>query len=115
MGTRHSAYRTQAITLSDILTSRSFDSWLTAPSQFHVKIYSLSFAALGPFLGNNVLTLEPLNHLFHLLTVVLVFKLGQCIFDSRVGLTSAGVISVWPSFLLHSTQTLKDPLLTIGL
>jgi hypothetical protein len=42
--------------------------------------------------------------------VVLIYSLGKEIFDQRVALLAAGTVALWPSFLLHTTQMLRDPL-----
>ncbi|MGZ8843421.1 MAG: hypothetical protein ACXW18_07145, partial [Pyrinomonadaceae bacterium] len=37
--------------------------------------------------------------------------LGKTVFDRRSGLLAAMIVGLWPSFLAHSTQLLRDPLL----
>lgn len=103
-------YRAQAVMLSEILTSDGATAWLTAPAPLHVKLYSLSFAVFGPLFGFNILSAEPLNVLYYLAILSLVGKLGQEVFDRRVGLLAAGAVALWPSFLIHTTQLLRDPL-----
>ncbi|MBA2734800.1 MAG: hypothetical protein H0U54_18205 [Acidobacteria bacterium] len=109
------AYRGEVISLIDTLFQQGLMAWLSASSNFlvnpfHLKIYSLSFAVLGPWLGYNILSAEPLNLLYYLLILSLVFKLGCEVFDRRVGLLAAGMVGLWPSFLLHTTQLFRDPL-----
>jgi hypothetical protein len=41
----------------------------------------------------------------------MVFKLGELVFNFRTGLVAAAIVALWPSFLLHTTQLLRDPLL----
>ena len=103
-------YRAESISLTGILTRDGVAAWLATPAPFHVRAYSLSFAAFGPVLGFNVLSAEPLNLLCYLATLILIFKLGQEVFDRRVGLAAAALVALWPSLLLHTTQLLKDPL-----
>ena len=105
------AYHEQARELARRLTREGPASWLgAADAPPHVRLYSLSYAALGPVLGRSVLCAEPLNLLFYLTTLWLVYRIGAEAFGRRAGLISAAAVAVWPSFLLHTTQPLKDPL-----
>lgn len=108
-------YRIEAISFIRVLSHEGIANWLNASSQyvmssFHIKLYSLSFALLGPLVGYNILAAEPLNLLCYLSTLYLVFALGRETFDERAGLVAAGIVALWPSFLLHTTQLFKDPL-----
>lgn len=103
-------YRAETISLTGILTRDGMAAWLATPAPFHVRLYSLSFAAFGPVLGFNVLSAEPINLLSYLATLILIFKLGQEVFDRRVGLLAAVMVALWPSMLLHTTQLLRDSL-----
>jgi Dolichyl-phosphate-mannose-protein mannosyltransferase len=106
-------YRTKAMELVATLSRGHVADWLFAPLPFHVKLYSLSFAALSPLLGFTMLSAEPLNMLYYLLIVILVFKLGEEVFDERTALLAAAIVALWPSFLLHTTQLLRDPLFIV--
>lgn len=108
-----SRYHLEAIALVEALTNHGFGAWLKAPPQLHVKIYSLSYAAFAPLFGYNIIAAEPLNALYYLTTVYLVFAIGRKIFNRRAGLLSALIVALWPSFLLHSTQLLRDPLFIV--
>jgi 4-amino-4-deoxy-L-arabinose transferase-like glycosyltransferase len=108
-------YRKEAISLVDILTQQGIGAWLTAPFQFHVKLYSLSFAIFGPLLGFNNLSAEPLNVIYYLAILYLVFKLSREVFDRRTAILATSVVALWPSFLLLTTQLLRDPLFIIAM
>ena len=107
-------YRAESISMADLLAREGILAWLTTPAPFHVRAYSLSFALFGPVLGFNVMSAEPLNLLCYLSTLILVFKLGQELFDRRAGLLAALTVALWPSLLLHSTQILRDPLFQLA-
>jgi hypothetical protein len=107
--------RAEASQLSDSLRQGQIHHWLNANSPLHIKLYSISFALLEPLCGSNILSAEPLNLLCYLAILVLVFDLGQEIFDRRAGLIAAATVALWPSFLLHTTQLLKDPLFLVGM
>lgn len=103
------SYRTEAEDLAESLRHGRLTEWQSNP-RLHVKLYSLFFLLCGPILGRNILSLEPVNLTFYLLVIALVYSLGKTIFDQRVGLIAGGAAAVWPSFLLYSTQMLRDPL-----
>jgi ABC-type multidrug transport system fused ATPase/permease subunit len=97
----------QANSLSDLLI-RSPLVWLGIPGNFHLKLYSLSLAILRPLFGVNILSVEPINLLCYISILWLAFKLGEEVFDRQAGLLATIAIALWPSFLLHTTQLLKD-------
>jgi hypothetical protein len=71
------AYMSEVRALVDILTREGPSAWLAANYPFHVKIYSVSFAALSPVFGFSTLSAEPLNLFYYIAIVCLVFKLGE--------------------------------------
>jgi hypothetical protein len=108
-------YQGQAATAVVILTHGGIRPWLGVRFDAHVKLYSLSFLVLGPLLGNNILSAEPFNLGCYLAILILVFKFGREVFDERVGRAAAGVVSVWPSFLVDTVQILKDPICVLAM
>lgn len=107
--------REDAVTLAQMLWSSRFHEWFSVSYPFHVKLYSIGFAVIGGFLGFNILSAEPLNLFCYLGILIFVYKVGNEIFDSRAALIGSGMVALWPSFLLHTTQLLKDPLFTLGM
>ena len=108
-------HRTDAVALSEYLRSGALVNWFRAAYPLHDKLYSICFAVLGPWLGFNILSAEPLNLLLYLGIVFLVYKLGDEMFSARAGRVAASVVALWPSFLLHTTQLLRDPLFVLAL
>jgi hypothetical protein len=108
-------YRLEAVALARLLTARGIAAWLAISSPFHVKLYSLSYAIFGPLFGFNVLSVEPLNILYYLAILTLIFLLGREVFDRRVGLLASVASTLWPSLLLHTTQLLRDPLFIVAM
>lgn len=106
-GARH---RSDAASLSEVLRVGEVRYWVVADRPLHVKLLSVCFALFGPWLGFNVLSAAPLNALYYVATLALLFGLGREVFGRRAGLLAAGAVAVWPSFLLHTTQFVKDPL-----
>ncbi|MES1254716.1 MAG: hypothetical protein ABUS56_03855 [Acidobacteriota bacterium] len=108
-------YRADALSLSERLTSGGMLAWLTASEPLAIKLFSLSLALVGRWAGVTILGAEPINALSYLAILLLVFILGRDAFNPRAGLLAAGTVGLWPSFLLHSTQFLKDSLFAGGL
>jgi hypothetical protein len=103
-------YRADAAALGESLRRGELGAWVAANRPFHVKLYAICFALFGPLLGFNILGAEPLNALLYLACVASVFRIGREVFDARAGALAACAVALWPSFLLHTTQFLKDPL-----
>lgn len=108
-------YRLKSVELVDALARGNFAGWFYSPLPLHVKLYSLSFAVLHPLFGFTMLSVEPLNLLYYLLILVLVYKLCAEVFERRAALLAAVTIALWPSFLLHTTQLLRDPLFIVAM
>jgi hypothetical protein len=103
------AYLKTSIQLKDSLDQNGVAAWLGATSQTHAKLYSLSYVAFGCLFGDNILSFEPLNLFYYLSIIILVFKLGEEIFDRQTGLIAGCAVALWPSFLIHTTQLFRDP------
>ena len=104
------AYRNLISEMTSVLRNNGLSSWLTFRAPLHCRLYSLSFAFSGNILGYNILAAEGLNLLYYLGILILVFWLGTTLFNRRAGLIAAAIIGLWPSFLVHSTQLIRDPL-----
>ncbi len=104
-------YQDEVVELCGILKAQGVVAWATWPTQLHVRLYSLPVIALNGGTHFDILTIEPLNLVYYLAILVLVFKLGEAVFNYRTGLMAAVAVAIWPSFLLHTTQLLRDPLL----
>lgn len=106
-------YLLEANELAHILIQRGPVVWLVATGNFHVKLYSLSLVMLGPLLGANILSIEPINLLLYLSILWLTFKLGEELFDRNVSFLATAAVALWPSWLLHTTQLLKDQVFVV--
>jgi hypothetical protein len=102
-----------ATSLSEVLTHRGIRSMMTLRFPFHIKFYAFSFALFGPIVGANILAAEPLNAVLYVLLLFLIFTLGEKCSGSLAGLIAASVVGLWPSFLLHTTQLVKDQLFIV--
>jgi hypothetical protein len=104
------SYKELATRMADELHTNGFAAWVRARAPLHSRLHSISFAIFGRLLGQNILAAEPLNLFYYLGILACVYGLGRLIFRPATGLLAATIVSLWPSFLLHSTQLIRDPL-----
>ena len=90
------------------LQTRGFKAWLETRMPLHSRIQSFAFATFGRVLGHNILAVEPLNLLYYLGILSCIYFLGREIFSERAGLLAASIVGVWPTFLVYSTQLMRD-------
>ena len=102
------SYRALSSELANTLQTNGVSAWLATKAPLHCRLYSLLFATIGRVLGHNVLAAEPLNLVYYLGILCCVYFLGREIFNARAGMLAAIIVAVWPSFLLHSTQMIRD-------
>ncbi len=107
-------YQEEVADLVEVLKNSGPVTWATWPTQLHGRLYSLPLAAVSRWMGFSVLAIEPLNLVYYLAILTLVFKLGKEVFDYRAGLMAATIVALWPSLLLHTMQLLRDPLLLVA-
>lgn len=103
-------HRDDAEVLGQYLRHGQFGSWFSSAYPFHVKLHSIGFAIFGGLLGSNILAAEPVNLLCYLGILILTWRLGNEAGGRPAGLLAAITVALWPSFVLHTTQLLKDPL-----
>src|SRR5712671_7531851 len=104
-------YQIDIALLSNELSQLGIMAWLNAAAPLHVKLYFISHVIFSHWTGLNILTIEPLNLVCYLAILFLVYKLGEMIFDRLTAMLATIIVGLWPSFLLHTTQLLRDPLL----
>jgi putative peptidoglycan lipid II flippase len=103
-------YRIEAQEMANLIRQGRIRHWTAYKASFHVKLYSLSFALAGGLVGPNILAAEPLNLFYYLLILALSYCITWEAFDQNVAVLAGGVIGLWPSLLLHTTQLLRDAL-----
>ena len=101
-------YQRLASELTGELETRGLNSWLETRMPLHTRLQSLAFATFGKVLGHNILAVEPLNVLFYLGILSCIYFLGREVFDERAGLLAAAIVGIWPTFLIYSTQLMRD-------
>ena len=103
-------YQRVAVDLAEQLQTNGFNAWVNAKAPLHSRLYSLSFASFGRLVGHNILAAEPLNLFYYLAILICIYFLGREVFNERAGIIAATIVALWPSFLFHSTQLMRDPL-----
>ncbi|HWN09385.1 MAG TPA: hypothetical protein VNO50_09010 [Pyrinomonadaceae bacterium] len=106
--------REEIMRLGATLVRGEIREWIYSPAPFHLKLFSICFALPGP-LPKTILSAAPLNSLCYLAILALIFNLGQEALSRRAGLLAAATVALWPSFLMHTTQLLKDPLFLVAM
>ena len=107
-------YQRGAARLAEVLRQGGVAAWAAERQPVHVRLISIQFALFGPLTGYGTLSAEPFNLLCYLAVVGLTLLLGREVGGGRAGLLAAGVVALWPTFLLHTLQLLKDPLFIAG-
>ena len=102
-------YRREAVQLVETWRTRGTRAWMREGARTHVRALSVAFALLAPALGTGIVAAEPVNLVYYVAIVALVLAIGTEIGGRRAGLVAAGAVALWPTFLLHTTQLLKDP------
>lgn len=108
------AYQSHCLDLARMLRNEGLWAWATSPNQLHLRFYSLPLVPFPHWKTFSILAIEPVNLLYYLAILAMVFKIGERVFDYRSGLIAATVVALWPSLLLHTTQILRDPLLIVA-
>ena len=107
-------YRDGAVRLSEVLKRDGVAAWAAVAQPLHVRLISLNFALFGSLTGYGPLSAEPFNLICYLAVVALTLLLGREVGGARAGLLAAAAVALWPTFLLHTLQLLKDPLFIAG-
>lgn len=92
------------------LQTLGFKAWLETRMPLHSRIQSFAFATFGKVLGHNILAVEPLNLLYYLGILTCIYFLGRELFSEPAGLLAASIVGVWPTFVIYSTQLMRDSL-----
>lgn len=103
-------YQRDAARLVETFGRDGAAAWARAGEPLHAKLISILFVLLGPLFGNSTLSAEPFNLLCYVAVVGLTLALGREVGGARAGKLAAWVVALWPTFLLHTLQLLKDTL-----
>ena len=106
-------YHREALGLADLFNTGDYTGWWGSSPSWHVKWIALSYGAITP----DPLSFAPVNAIVWATSIHCVYKIVCLLFPERqtLAITCALVFGFWPSYLLHTTQLLKDPLYVLGM
>ena len=106
------SYHKEALRLLDLLKKGDYNGWWGSSPWWHVKWIALSYA----FLASDPLSYAPINGLTWAGSVLCIFMIVRQLFPGRpkLAIASALMFGLCPSYFLHTTQLLKDPLYITG-
>lgn len=96
-----------------IALGRSFAELAAGNEQVHVRLYAVSTSVVTPVIGANIFSIALISLPLYLLGLFLVYDVGRVCFEPRTGFVAALTVALLPSFLLHETQPLRDPLFVV--
>jgi len=106
-------YHKDALRLLDYLKHGDYESWWASTPWWHVKWIALSYAVIIP----DPLSFASVNAIVWATSIYCVYKIVRLLFPERrtFAITCSLVFGFWPSYLMHTTQLLKDPLFVLGM
>ena len=104
-------YIVQVESLVELIDKYGWGIFFGHAAELHIKLYTISFVLLSPLVGFSVIAGEITNLFYYLVILILVYLLGKYVFNHQVGMIAAMIVGLWPSFIIHTTQLLKTPLL----
>lgn len=107
------SYDVEALRLFELLKNGDYGGWWGSSFFWHAKWIALAYAIFTP----DPLAFAPVNAFIWGMSTVCVYKIVCQLFPDRrtLALFSALVFGLWPSYLLHTTQLLKDPFYILGI
>jgi hypothetical protein len=103
-------YSENIIALAHTARTDGWRTWLITPAWIHEKLYSIPYVIFGDSMRSAIVINTPL----YILTLWLAYRIATVLFDERAGTVTLAGVALFPSFLLHTTQLLREPLLICG-
>ena len=106
------SYNREAYRLLDFFKKGNLSEWWGSSPFWHVKWIALSYGAITP----DPLSFAPVNAIAWTACIYCVYKIARMLFPERqtFSIACALVFGFWPSYLLHTTQLLRDPFYVLG-
>ena len=107
------SYHREALRLLDLLKKGNLSGWWESSPFWHVKWIALSYGAITP----DPLSFAPFNAIVWAASIYCVYKIARILFPEHqtFSIVCALVFGFWPSYMLHTTQLLRDPLYVLGM
>ena len=106
-------YHAEALSLFELLKNGDYSVWWGSSSSWHVKWIALSYDIFTP----SPISFTPINALIWIISITCVYQIALQLFPDKhnLAVVSAMTFGFWPSYLLHTTQLLKDPFYVMGM
>jgi hypothetical protein len=107
------SYHREAIRLLAFLNKGDLSGWWGSSPFWHVKWIALSYGAIKP----DPLAFAPVNAIVWAASMYCVYKIARILLPNRqtFSIVCALIFGFFPSYLLHTTQLLRDPLYVLGM
>jgi hypothetical protein len=102
------AYLERCRLINQQISNFDFSFFITKIEQIHIRLFAPFFKISSVIFGENLLAFEFVNLVVFLGILFLIYKIGEICFDSKTGLMAAFAVNFFPTFLLHTTQPLRD-------
>lgn len=106
-------YHEEAIRILSLLKNGDYSGWCSGSNWWHVYLIALSYGAITA----HPLSFAPINAAAWTTSVLLVHRSTKQILPLRpkISVVSALIFGLCPSYLLNSTQLLKEPFYVMGM
>ena len=96
-------YREQAAKIAEALRAGSLPGFFDPDNFFYSKMLGILYVVFGtdPLVG------MLFNAVFYMTVLISVFVLARTLFDERTGVVAVWIVGMWPTFVLHQTQTIR--------
>ena len=103
-------FLTRCEELSWAMAGGNLEFLYTYAEQIHIRFYAVAHFLFSGMFGSNILVFEFINLPLFLLILLLTYKIGEDLFEPKVGFIAAYGLMFFPSLVLHTTQPLRDTL-----
>ena len=106
-------YHREALGLADLFIAGDYTGWWGSSPSWHVKWIALSYGSITP----DPLSFAPVNAIVWAASLYCVYQIARLLFPERqsFSIACALIFGFCPSYLLHTTQLLRDPFYTLGM
>ncbi|MBW2114154.1 MAG: hypothetical protein JRH04_04760 [Deltaproteobacteria bacterium] len=105
-------YHEEAIKILNLLKQGDYVGWWSVSQWWHVKLIAMSYWVFTP----HPLSFAPVNAAVWAISIMLVHRIIKQLFPNRqkLAVVSGLTFGLCPSYLLNTTQLLKEPLYVVG-
>ncbi len=101
-------YLDRLLVINQQISDGNFYFLISKTDQIHIRIFAPFFKVFSSIFGANIFCFELINILVFVTILFLIYKIGENCFNAQTGLIAALTVNFLPSFLIHTTQPLRD-------